>query len=358
MKKIILLLLLLIPLNIKGIDTSATSSILMDIDSNRILYEDNIHNVRSVASISKIMTAVIAIESGKLDDKVTIGDEISKSYGSGIYIKEGEILTLRDLLYGLMLRSGNDAALAIAHYVGGSVNEFVNLMNKKAKELKMTNTTFNNPSGLDQGKGNYSTAYDMALLTSYAMKLDDYKEITGTKKYTLKTNKNTYVWINKNKLLSLYKYSTGGKTGFTEIAKRTLVTTASKDNINLVVVTLNDGNDWQDHQNLFEYGFNNYTNIKLLKKGNINIYNEQYYEDYDLYVKNNFNYLVGNSEEDSVIFKYKLEKLRKINNGDKVGKVDIYIGDHKIHEESIFIREKEKEKKSVFLKFKEWIFSL
>ena len=190
MKKIILLLLLLIPLNIKGIDTSATSSILMDIDSNRILYEENIHNVRSVASISKIMTAVIAIESGKLDDKVTIGDEISKAYGSGIYIKEGEVLTLRDLLYGLMLRSGNDAALAIAHYVGGSVDEFVNLMNKKAKELKMTNTTFNNPSGLDQDKGNYSTAYDMALLTSYAMKLEDYKEITGTKKYTLTTNKN------------------------------------------------------------------------------------------------------------------------------------------------------------------------
>lgn len=111
MRKFILLFLLLIPLKPKAIDTSATSSILMDIDSNRILYEENIHNVRSVASISKIMTAVIAIESGKLDDKVTIGDEISKSYGSGIYIKEGEVLTLRDLLYGLMLRSGNELAL-------------------------------------------------------------------------------------------------------------------------------------------------------------------------------------------------------------------------------------------------------
>ena len=329
MKKIILLLLVLIPLRITAIDTSATSSILMDIDSNRILYEENIHNVRSVASISKIMTALLAIESGKLDDKVTIGDEIKTAYGSGIYIKEGEILTLRDLLYGLMLRSGNDAALAIAHYVGGSVDEFVNMMNSRAKELKMTNTTFNNPSGLDSDKGNYSTAYDMALLTSYAMKLDEYKKITSTKKYALTTNKNTYIWINKNKLLSLYKYTTGGKTGFTEIAKRTLVTTASKDNINLVVVTLNDGNDWQDHQNLFEYGFNNYTNIKLLEKGNINIYSEEYYEDYDLYVKNNFSYLIGNNEEDSVIFKYKLEKLRKIKNKDKVGEVEIYIGDKK-----------------------------
>ena len=314
------------------------------------------------ASITKILNAVVALKYCKLNDKFVVGDELIEMRRSPdpsvAGIKEGEVLTLKDLLYGLMLRSGNDAALAIAHYVGGSVNEFVNLMNEKAKELKMTNTTFNNPSGLDQEKGNYSTAYDMALLTSYAMKLYDYKVITGTKKYTLTTNKNTYVWINKNKLLSLYKYSTGGKTGFTEIAKRTLVTTASKDNINLVVVTLNDGNDWQDHQNLFEYGFNNYTSIPLLKKGNINIYNEQYYEDYDLYVKNNFNYLVGNSEEDSVIFKYKLEKLRKIKNKDEVGKVEIYIGEEKIHEESIFIKEKEKEKKSVFLKFKEWIFSL
>ena len=155
MKKLILLLLFLTPIKIFAIDTSASSSILMDLDSKRILYEENIHNIRSVASISKIMTAVVAIESGKLDDKVKIGNEIKKSYGSGIYIKEGEILTLRDLLYGLMLRSGNDAALAIASYVGGSVDKFVELMNKKAKELKMTNTTFNNPSGLDNDKGNY-----------------------------------------------------------------------------------------------------------------------------------------------------------------------------------------------------------
>lgn len=329
----------------------------MDLDSNRILYEKNIHNIRSVASISKIMTAVLAIESGKLEDKVTIGSEINTSYGSGIYIKEGEILTLRDLVYGLMLRSGNDAALAIAHYVGGSVDEFVNLMNKKAKELKMINTTFNNPSGLDQDKGNYSTAYDMAVLTSYAMKLDEYKIITSTKKYTLTTNKNTYSWINKNKLLSIYKYTTGGKTGFTEIAKRTLVTTASKDNMNLVVVTLNDGNDWQDHQNLFEYGFNNYTNIELLKKGNISIYNEEYYEDYDLYIKNNFNYLIENNEENSILFKYQLEKKRKIQNEDMIGILNIYIGDKKIHEENIFVKEKKKNK-TVFGRLKEWIFSL
>ena len=356
MKKFALLLILLIPISVRGIETSARSAILMDIDSNRVLYEKNMHEVRSVASISKIMTAVVAIESGKLDDKVIIGDEIKAAYGSGIYIQVGEEMTLRDLLYGLMLRSGNDAALAIANYVGGSVDDFVVMMNEKAKELKMTNTTFNNPSGLDQEKGNYSTAYDMALLTSYAMKLDDYKAITGTKKYTLTTNKNTYSWINKNKLLRIYKYATGGKTGFTEIAKRTLVSTAFKDNTNLVVVTLNDGNDWNDHQNLFEYGFNNYTNLKILEKGNINIINDDYYIDYKLYIKNDYYYLLSNSEQDDLIFKYQLEKKRKIKNNDNIGVLNIYLGDKKIHEEKVYAKElKKSEKKNFIDKIKGWL---
>lgn len=355
MKKILITLLLLIPIKVCAIETSARSAILMDIDNNVILYEKNINEVRSVASISKIMTAVLAIESGKLDDVVTVGDEINDAYGSGIYIKIGEELTLRDLVYGLMLRSGNDAALAIAKYVGGSVDDFVKMMNDKASKIGMSNTTFNNPSGLDQEKGNYSTAYDMAKLTSYAMKIDEYKKITGTKKYTLKTNKNYYSWINKNKLLSLYKYTTGGKTGFTEIAKRTLVSTATKDNLNLVVVTLNDGNDWQDHQNLFEYGFNNYTNYNLVNKGKINIYNETYYSDYELYVKNDYSYILNSSNMDSLIFKYELNKKRKVNDGDEVGKLNIYIGDKKIHEELIYAKKINQDKKGFFQKIIDWI---
>ena len=304
---------------------SATSAILMDTDNNIILYEKNINEVRSVASISKIMTAILAIESGKMDDVVMIGDEINTAYGSGIYIKKGEELTLRNLVYGLMLRSGNDAALAIAHHVGGGVDNFVVMMNKKAKEIGMKNTEFNNPSGLDEEKGNYSTAYDMAKLASYAIKNDEFKKITGTKKYKLKTNMNTYIWNNKNKMLTMYKYSTGGKTGYTEIAKRTLVSYASKDNTNLVVVTLNDGNDWNDHRELFEYGFNNYKNYTLIKKGNINIYDDTYYKNYTLYVKNNYNYLFNKNVTNNVLFKYQLIKNRNIRNGDIVGNLLIYI---------------------------------
>lgn len=357
MKKILLLLILLVPMSVKGIETSARSAILMDLDNNIILYEKNINEVRSVASISKIMTAVLAIESGKLDDIVTIGDEIDAAYGSGVYIKKGEKLTLRDLVYGLMLRSGNDAALAIAKYVGGTVDEFVYLMNEKAKEIKMSNTTFNNPSGLDEEKGNYSTAYDMAKLTSYAMKLDEYKKITSTKKYELKTNKNTYIWKNKNKLLTLFKYTTGGKTGFTEIAKRTLVSTASKDGINLVIVTLNDGNDWQDHQNLFKYAFENYTNFKILTKGKINIYSDTYYNDYELYIENDYIYLINNLDKNNIMLKYELEKIRKINNNDLVGKIYVFIGDKKIHMEPIYVREKIKSKKK-FKSILDWVKNL
>lgn len=338
-----------------AIDTSASSAILMDMDSNRILYSKNIHKVRSVASISKIMTAIVAIENVDIKSKVTVGDEINKAYGSGVYIKTGEILTLEDLLYGLMLRSGNDAALAIAKYVGGSVEKFVTLMNETATKIGMKDSLFRNPHGLDQEDGgNLSSAYDMAILTSYAMKNEEYKKIVSTKKYTLTTNMNTYVWNNKNKLLKSYEYTTGGKTGFTDIARRTLVTTASKNNINLVAVTLNDGNDFNDHRNLFDYGFENYKSYQILNKGTINIYDEQYYGDYNLYIKNDFKYLLGNDETKSMLLDFKLEKKRNIKNGSKVGTVEVLLGDSVVYTDDIYVEEKVKNEKSFWEKIKAW----
>lgn len=357
-KKLCLLILMFLifytPL-VNAFDSSATSTILMDMDSQKIIYAKNIHNVRSVASISKIMTAILAVESGKMNKMVTIGDEIKEAYGSGIYIQNGEKLKLQDLVYGLMLRSGNDAALAIAHYVGGDVQKFVTLMNEKAKEIGMKNTTFNNPSGLDEDKGNYSTAYDMAILTSYAMENELYRKIVGTKKYTLETNKNAYSWTNKNKLLSSYKYITGGKTGFTKKAKRTLVTTASKDNLNLVVVTLNDGNDWQDHQNLYEEAFQTYKSYQILKKGIIEIYDEKYYNNQEFYLKNNFSYPLLESEKNNIILKMELNKERKYKNNQKIGVVKVMIDNKEVHQEDIYMRSKQETKETFFSKLKRWI---
>lgn len=340
MKKIILIVLLFFPIIVKGIDINATSAILMDTDNHRIIYSKNIHASRSVASISKIMTAVLAVESGKLDDEVVINDSIKKAYGSAIYIQVGEKMTLKDLVYGLMLRSGNDAALAIADYVGNGVDNFVSMMNHKAKEIGMKNSTFNNPSGLDEEAGNFSTAYDMAILTSYAMQLKIYREIVKTKQYKLQTNKNTYVWNNKNKLLKLYDYTTGGKTGYTKIAKRTLVTTASKDGVNLVAVTLNDGNDFNDHMEMFGYAFSNYKNYNILKKGTINIYDENYYKNYILYIKNSFSYILTDNEKDSISIKYKIKKKSKVKLGEEIGEAIVKLGDKNIHTEKIYIKNK------------------
>lgn len=349
MKKI-LILFLLIPFLVRAYSTSATSAILMDLDSGRIIYANNKDLVRSVASISKIMTAVVAIESNKLDEIVTVGSEIKSAYGSGIYIKEGEELTLRDLLYGLMLRSGNDAALSIATYVGGDVQAFVSMMNAKAKSIGMKNSTFNNPSGLDQEKGNYSSAYDMALLMKYAYQLKEFREIVSTKKYELKTNMNYYLWNNKNKLLYMYKYANGGKTGFTEKARRTLVTTASKNNTNLVAVTLNDGNDFLDHKALFEEAFGEYNSYQILNKDKVNIVGETFYKNAYFYLKKDFTYLLKKKEIDDILIKYNLDKIDNVQSDTKVGGVKVYFKDKVIYTGDVFIKVK-KEKKSFWKVF-------
>lgn len=351
---IIAILLMMLPLPVNAIDTSARSALLMEQDSKRILYSKNIHESRSVASISKIMTGILAVESGKMGDMVLIGDEIAKAYGSAVYIKQGEKLTLEDLVYALMLRSGNDAALAIAHYVGGTTENFVTMMNDKAKELGMQDTTFHNPHGLDEGtlKGNISSAYDMAVLTSYAMQNQAYRKIVGTKKYKLSTNKNTYVWNNKNKLLNTYEYTTGGKTGFTKKAKRTLVSSALKENLNLIAVTLDDGADFEDHKNLFEYGFHTYKNYKIVKKGLINVYDDTYYDDYNLYVKDEITYPLLDTEKDHVVLKIELEKKRKYKRDSEVGKVIVTLGDKNLGEAKIYIKDLKKYQSGFFGKLR------
>lgn len=340
-KYICFVLLLLLPFTVKGYDTSARNAILMDMDSKTVIYGENIHDSRPIASISKIMTAILAIESGKMQEVVTVGDEILDAYGSGIYIRQGEQLKLEDLVYGLMLRSGNDASYAIAKYVGGDVKTFVQLMNAKAKELGMNDSTFNNPNGLDDNGGNISSAYDMALLTSYAMKNEEYRKIVSTKKYTLKTNMNVYSWTNKHKLLFQKDYITGGKTGFTDVARRTLVTTASKDNVNLVVVTLNDGNDFDDHIRLFEEAFQEYSNYQILQKGNIQIIDEKYYQKDQLYIENDFRYTMKENDKNSLTLHFQLEKKREYQNQDKVGTVKVLLNNKQIHEENIYVRKSE-----------------
>ena len=342
MKKILLFLLCLIIFipKIKASTASAYEYVLMDMDTGRVLQSKNKDNPRLIASITKIMTAIIAIENKNINDIIKIDESIKKSYGSGIYVSIDEEITLKDLLYGLMLRSGNDAALAISNYVSGSEEEFTKLMNQKAKELGMKNTKFYNSSGLDtETIGNVSTAYDMALLTKYAMQNDIYKEIVKTKKYISKTNLKTYVWHNKNKLLQ-YDYITGGKTGYTKRAKRTLVSTATKDNMNLIVVTLNDTDDWLTHKQLYNYVFNNYKKIKVLNKKNFQVSKDNYYK--NLYIKNDVYLTLKKGESKSLVSHIKLTKKKKYKNNDKVGINYIYLGNELVHTEPIYVKKRNK----------------
>ena len=315
MKKILLLFILIIPFKVRCL--SASSYIVMDMDSGRVMEGSNINKVSLIASITKILTAITAIEYGNLEDIVKIDDNILKAYGSGIYVQVGEELTLDDLLYGLMLRSGNDAALAIASHVGDSVDNFVFMMNEVAKRIGMKDSYFVNPSGLEEndGSANKSTVYDMAILTKYAMKNEHYRRIVSAREIVVKSSYKIYRWINKNKLLSSYEYCSGGKTGYTKKAHRTLVTTASKNDMNLVVVTFNDGNDFNDHKALYEEYFNNYNRVKIIDKN----------DDYgaNLKLKNDF-YMIK-KDEDKVETKVTKYDLSNAINGSIGGKIEVIL---------------------------------
>ena len=319
--------------------SSATQYILMDQTTGRVLLGKNYNTPMLIASITKIMTCLLAIESKKLEDEIIVDDVIKESYGSGIYIEVGEKIKLIDLLYGLMLRSGNDAALMIAKYVGGEVDSFVKMMNDKAKEIGMTNTIFVNPSGLDNtDSGNYSTAYDMALLTKYAMQYDEYQKIVKTKKHVVKTDKKTYIWNNKNKLLN-EDYITGGKTGYTEKAKRTLVSTGSSNNMNFIVVTIKDSDDWNTHRELYNYAFDNYMAYKVLNKNKFKVIGDTYYNN-DFYIKNNVYIPLKKNETGNLIGKIQLEKKKKYKNNDQVGNYLIYFNEKLLYKEPIYISKK------------------
>lgn len=245
-----------------AISTSASSSALMDVESGRVLYQYRGNAQMKIASTTKIMTALVAIENGTLSNVVTIKKSETGIEGTSMYLKSGERLTLETLLYGLLLCSGNDAAVAIADHVGGSQKKFVAMMNNRAKELGMKNTSFANPNGLDDPH-HYSSALDMAKLACAAMKNETLVRIVSTKSVVIggRTMKN------HNRLLSYMDGCIGLKTGYTKAAGRTLVSCAVKNGQKLVAVTLQDGNDWVDHEQLYEYGFATFPAKTVLTMG-------------------------------------------------------------------------------------------
>ena len=362
MKRIIFAILIFVvfPINILAI--SANKAVVMDLNSGRVLYDLNKDEPQLIASITKIMTCLVTIMYSDLEKQVVVDESVLESYGSSVYLEVGEEIKLIDLLYGLMLRSGNDAATQIAKTVAGTEEAFVYLMNEYASAIGMKNTHFVNPHGLDSnGVGNTSTAYDMALLTKVAMQNETFRTIFGTQEYSATSNLKTYHWEGKNKLFSMYEYTTGGKTGYTDAARRTLVTTASKDNMNLVVVTLNDGNDFQDHKNLYETYFNEYMSVLAINKDNF-VIEDDYYQDIEFYVKNSYYAMVSEEEKKDLKINVTLFKYEDIYDGIKIGEAKVMLGDTLLHTESIYakkieVEEKEEKNEGICAKILRWFTS-
>ncbi|HEY2421961.1 MAG TPA: D-alanyl-D-alanine carboxypeptidase family protein [Neobacillus sp.] len=336
-----------------SVSTGAQSAILMEQKSGRVLYEKDAHTKRKIASITKIMTAILAIESGKMNQYVKVSEQATRAEGSSVYLKPGEKIKLNDLVYGLMLRSGNDTAVAIAENIGGSVGGFALLMNQKAREIGMLNTHFTNPHGLDDSKNHYSTAYDMALLMRYANQNKIFRKISGTKVYQVPNPTENWdrVWKNKNRLLTKYKYCTGGKTGFTKLAKRTLVTTAKKGDMELIAVTLNDSTDWNDHIAMYENGFKNFDMAEIIPMGKVDISNN-YYKDH-LFLKKAIVYPATSKEMKLFSVKYSLNKPDKQGDDpheiDKiVGKATVYLDGRVVKETPIYYQGLMIKKKGLF----------
>ena len=255
----------LLRLPAQAVGVQAHSAVLMDAGSGRVLYARDAHHPRLIASTTKLLTALVAAErTADLDGTVTVKGEWLGSEGSSIYLRAGEEITLRGLLYGLLLQSGNDAAMAIACHIAGSEEAFVALMNQKAAELGMKNSSFANPSGLNDDN-HYSTAYDLALLARACLDNETVAEICATRAVTVGTR----TFINHNKLLSRYEGCVGMKTGFTEKAGRTLVSAAVRDGQTLICVTLNDPDDWNDHMKLLDYGFDTFPRQVLCRAGEV-----------------------------------------------------------------------------------------
>ncbi len=249
--------------------TDAESHVLMDADSLDLLSSANPDLALPMASTTKIMTCLIALEQMDPSDKIRVPDQAVGIEGSSVYLCVGEELTLHDLLYALMLESANDAAVAIALTVADQVGDFVGLMNEKAAELGMQNTHFANPHGLPQ-EDHFSSARDLAILMREAMRNEVFREITGTATKSIPApDGKTRFLSNHNKLLRSYEGCIGGKTGYTKEAGRCLVTVCERNGKSLICVTLGDPDDWKDHQHLYEYGYSLYVERPLATEGSL-----------------------------------------------------------------------------------------
>ncbi|GAA0177529.1 D-alanyl-D-alanine carboxypeptidase family protein [Clostridium sediminicola] len=339
---------------------SADGVVLMDADSGNVIYSKNLDNQYPPASTTKIMTALIALENTNLDDEVTIGKAPPFADGSKIYINEGEKLSMRDLLYSLLLQSANDSAEAIAEHISGSTEEFALLMNKRAEELGCKNTNFVNPHGL-YDDNHRTTAYDLALILKELWTYPEFVEIATTSIHHIEpTNKQPEqrnLW-NKNRLIQktekyYYEGCEGGKTGYTIQSKHSYVAVAKKEEVRLVAVLLHDEQRtyWDDVGKLFDWGFENYSKVNIKSKGDlIQTYNVNETTSIPVSAGSDFKYLLDNTTTEEPTFKIIEKDLSKTSfkKGDTILAADVLLGEKKIGEIPVVADEDYSYKKPVF----------
>lgn len=325
----------------------AKSAILIERDSGRILYAKNISEKLPIASTTKILTALIAIEKGDLEKIVTIKKEWTNIEGSSIYLKPNEKIKLKDLVYGLMLRSGNDAAVAIAYEIAGSVDNFSVLMNKRAKEIGAKDTNFTNPHGL-HSEEHYSTAYDLALITREALKNKIFREISKTSDYVSMRESSSHFY-NKNKTINQYEGGDGVKIGYTKVAGRCLVASATRENMQLIAVVLNDGNWFNDSYKLFDYGFENFKKTTIIRKDNfiknLSVENSTI-DKIPIITDEEFTYPLKKDElkDIDISIRTKNELIAPIQKGYNLATIDVKLKDKIIYKNKIILNKKIKEK--------------
>ena len=329
MKKRIFLLALSISLfpfkSINATYENTGASIVINADTREIISGENYKTTMGMASTTKIMTAIIAIENASASDVFTVSLNAQNQEGSSVYLRAGQSITLKELLYALMLNSGNDAAMTIAENVGGSMEDFVVMMNEKALEIGCTNTNFENPSGLPSDK-HYSTAYDMALIMAYAMENDFFMEIISQKEYQLHCENSITYLKNHNKLLWQYPHCIGGKTGYTKDSGRCLVTCSEKDDKRVVCVTLNDKNDWQNHINFSESAFDKIKNVTIIEKYDIITTKKINNIPVNLLAKEDITLSLMNKSKRNLLCRIELDSISNedIKVGDEIGVANIY----------------------------------
>lgn len=314
-----------------AVSTGAESTALISCAARQVLYEDNARKRLGPASTTKIMTAVTALENGNPDDVFTVSKNAQNQEGSSIYLREGDKITLRDLLYGLMLNSGNDAAVAIAEGISGTTGDFAELMNETAEKIGCADTHFKNPSGLPDAE-HYSTAYDLALIMAYAMENELFAEIASTKEYRIESRNSVTYLKNHNKLLWQTEDCIGGKTGYTRASGRCLVSCAEKDGVRIVAVTLNDRDDWKDHKNLYEYGFGKLENTEIVEKNKILCTRQIRGTKVNILAGEKFCAPLAGGRKKGIVCRVNIndDTGGKINVGTVIGSADIYAGKYRM----------------------------